>query len=342
MSSHEVSREEEIARVFYSKPHVVILGAGASIAALPDGDKNGRRLPDMRGLASLPAIRELLHQAGFDQADVDFEAAYAQIRSDGHAEIADRIDTEVREYFADIVIVDEPTIYDHLLLSLRPKDLVATFNWDPLLVQAHDRLTLAGAIDLPDPVFLHGNVAVGACAEHHVYGDVRACCPSCGTPLEPVPLLYPVTEKNYEANDFIARAWSDLRTALANACLVTIFGYRAPASDVAAIAEFQRAWGPADKREFEQFELIVRPGADHEAVRQTWDAFLFSHHFDIFEDFYDSAAANHPRRSGENYFNRFLEAKFTDINPVPRGLDLEATVEWYPDLWAAEAATDAP
>jgi len=28
-------------------PHVFILGAGASVAACPDGDRNGRRLPVM-------------------------------------------------------------------------------------------------------------------------------------------------------------------------------------------------------------------------------------------------------------------------------------------------------
>jgi hypothetical protein len=336
MSSALMSREDEIENVFHGKPHVVILGAGASIAALPAGDRNGKRLPDMRGLGSLPAVRELLQSAGLDDPEVDFEAAYAHIRSEGPTEVADRIDAEVRSYFSDIEIVDDPTIYDHLLLSLRPKDLVATFNWDPLLVQAHHRLIEAGAKDLPHMAFLHGNVAVGACVEHQVQGDIRARCPTCSERLQPVPLLYPVTEKNYEADTFIARAWSLLRHDLAQACLVTIFGYRAPASDVAAIAEFKRAWGHAEEREFEQFELIIRPGADRDRVLETWDDFIFSHHFEVLEDFYDSAAANHPRRSAENYFNRFLAAKFTDVNPVPRGLGLEETVAWYQDLWAAE------
>lgn len=33
-------------------------------------------------------------------------------------------------------MTESPTIYDYLLLSLRKKDVVATINWDPLLVQA--------------------------------------------------------------------------------------------------------------------------------------------------------------------------------------------------------------
>src|SRR5690348_5314630 len=99
-------------------------------------------------------------------------------------------------------------------------------------------------------VFLHGNVSVGTCPEHAVQGNLCAVCPTCGQPLVPVPLLYPVTEKNYEANEFISRAWADLRSGLEHACLVTIFGYRAPASDIAAISEFKRAWGSAEDREF--------------------------------------------------------------------------------------------
>jgi hypothetical protein len=295
----------------------------------------------MPGLAALPAVRDLLAEAGVTGPDTNFEAAYARLRAEGQNGLADKIDVEVRAYFSAIEIVDQPTIYDHLLLSLRPKDLIATFNWDPLLVQSHHRLIEAGARDLPDMVFLHGNVAVGACTDHHKQGDLCASCPTCGRPLEPVPLLYPVTEKNYEADAFISYAWSDLRAALADACIVTIFGYSAPVSDVAAIGEFKRAWGRADEREFEQFELIIRPGADHNAAERTWDDFLFSHHFDVFEDFYDSAAATHPRRSAENYFNRFLEAKFTDTNPVPPGLDLADTVAWYGELWAAETAARA-
>ena len=338
MNSGVVSREEEIQQVSFHKPHVVILGAGASIAALPSGDRNGKRMPDMRGLAALPEIRELLVEGGVDEPEADFEAAYSQLRSEGDAEIADRVDREVRDYFSDVEIVEATTIYDHLLLSLRPKDLVATFNWDPLLVQAHHRLTRAGARDLPEMAFLHGNVAVGACSEHDVQGEMGARCFTCDKLLEPLPLLYPVTEKNYEADPFISRAWARLRADLQRACLVTIFGYSAPVSDVAAIAEFKRAWGSADNREFEQIELVIRPEADHNRAIKTWDDFIFSHHFEVFEDFYDSAIAQHPRRSAENYFTRFLAAKFTDVNPVPRGLSVDETVAWYGDLWAAEDA----
>ena len=38
----EFSVEEEINQILINRPHVVILGAGASRAACPSGDKNGK------------------------------------------------------------------------------------------------------------------------------------------------------------------------------------------------------------------------------------------------------------------------------------------------------------
>jgi hypothetical protein len=40
----EVSAEGEINQIEVGKPHVVILGAGASYAAFPNRDRNGRKL----------------------------------------------------------------------------------------------------------------------------------------------------------------------------------------------------------------------------------------------------------------------------------------------------------
>lgn len=50
--------------------------------------------------------------------------------------VRELLDNKIREYFSCLEIPDELNIYDLILLSLRKKDLVATFNWDPLLLQA--------------------------------------------------------------------------------------------------------------------------------------------------------------------------------------------------------------
>jgi len=67
------------------------------------------------------------------------------------------LDSAVRKYFGALELPDEPTFYDYLVLSLRPKDAIITFNWDPLLIQAYKRWRHLGRV-LPDLIFLHGNV----------------------------------------------------------------------------------------------------------------------------------------------------------------------------------------
>ena len=42
-------------------PHVVILGAGATIAALPKGDKNGKEQLPMKSLSRIERVREILY-----------------------------------------------------------------------------------------------------------------------------------------------------------------------------------------------------------------------------------------------------------------------------------------
>lgn len=338
----EVSTQQEIENVFFERPHVVILGAGASIAAVP-ADRNGKELPDMKGLLRLPRVQELFDAAGGLQKTNDFEVAYSMLRASGNHEFeADQIDQVVREFFSDIEIPDQPAIYDHLLLSLREKDLVATFNWDPLIVQAEMRLRILGFVELPQVVFLHGNVSISACLECETAGLSGESCRKCGQQLDPVPLLYPVMEKDYETDPFIAHAWHSLRWGLKNGSLVSVFGYRAPASDAAAIDEFKLAWGDPKVRQFEQFEIVSRPGSDHEELRNRWDAFIHTHHYAIHDDFYDSWIAHHPRRSGEAYYKQFIEANFIDVNPVPQDLELKALVDWYEELRMNESRDDRP
>ncbi len=333
---HMFTRADQIATADASAPHVVLLGAGASIAAAPI-DANGKHLPSMPELASIEPVSTLLADAGFGGGPPDFEAAYSKLRMSGeHDDVADQIDAEVRAYFADVALPRDVTIYDHLLLALRPKDLVATFNWDPLLSQAADRLRAAGISALPQVVYLHGNVELAACEAHDRRGKPSERCPDCGSDLQPVPLLYPVEEKDYEQNKFIADAWSALQSALGNAARVTVFGYSAPVSDRAAIELLREAWGTWEEREFEQFELIVRPGADHEKMRDRWDSFIHSHHYDVVDDYFDSMLARAPRRTVEVFIAQNLHAKFADENPVPRDRAFDETIAFYRELIAHE------
>jgi len=99
-------------------PHVVILGAGASRAACPDGDANGKTLPVMADLVQMVGLQPLLQAAGVrHELGESFEILYEKIASNpAHAELARAIETTIREYFAGIVMPRRATVYDRLLL----------------------------------------------------------------------------------------------------------------------------------------------------------------------------------------------------------------------------------
>ena len=124
-------------------------------------------------------------------------------------------------------------IYDHLLLSLRRKDAIFTFNWDPFLFDAWVRNQ---RFYLPEIFFLHGNVRAAYCPSHRTrWGAQSVHCPECRTRFVPTELLYPVKDKNYASDQFIATQWEAAKWFLENAFTLTIFGYGAPNSDTEAV-----------------------------------------------------------------------------------------------------------
>ena len=59
-----------------NSPHVVILGIGGSLAAFPNGDKNGRKLPLMYNLVEVLGIGYLFEKHGVKYDGENFEAVY--------------------------------------------------------------------------------------------------------------------------------------------------------------------------------------------------------------------------------------------------------------------------
>lgn len=331
-SNSEVTVEQEVAQVVVTRPHVVVLGAGASRAAFPNGDRNGKVLPLMNDFSRVLELEELLHQWGIDPLqnfEDTFSALYEQKQVDRVGVLQHRID----DYFRSLAPPDSPTLYDHLVLSLRSTDLIATFNWDPLLLAAYRRNVNSG-LSLPKLAFLHGNVAVGYCSEHRTAGPFGARCRHCGVLYEGVPLLYPIGNKNYATNEFIENEWDQLKRGLKSAFMITIFGYSGPRTDQEAIAAMSEAWGSKWSREMEQTAFITK--MTEEAISENWDAFIHSHHFEVQENFYDSWIAYHPRRTGEAWLNQYMDAKFIAENPVPSHQDFPSLWNWYRQFSEAE------
>ncbi len=130
--------------------------------------------------------------------------------------------------FQQLQLPNSPTIYDHLILSLRETDLIATFNWDPFLMQTYHRNRYSG-LSLPKFSFLHGSVNIGYCKKDNIYGLLGEDCGKCYEKLmQTTPLLYPIRNKNYSENFFISCQWNLLKRKLKEAFMITIFGYGAP------------------------------------------------------------------------------------------------------------------
>ena len=256
-------------------PHVVLLGAGASIAAFPDGDKNGKRLPLMHNLVETVGLEETLSRHGINKNIVDFEAFYDDLASTGTKDdLVKSIEDCIYHYFATMELSDEPTIYDYLILSLRKTDLIAAFNWDPFLAQAYRRNK--HITELPRMAFLHGNVEISVCLEDKGAGFYFQNCSKCGKPLVPSKLLYPVRHKNYQSDEFVKNEWDILRWFLEHSYYFTIFGYSAPSTDIKAKSLMLNVWKNNQSLELAQIEIIDIK--NREELGKTWEEFFIRNH----------------------------------------------------------------
>ena len=122
------------------RPHVVLLGAGASRAAFPRGDRATRQVP-LRATRQVPLMNDLVDILGLKQEIEDtgesfesghnFESIYSRLYSGSepkHERARRNIEKKIEEYFSALHLPDQATIYDHMLLSLRQVDAVFTFN----------------------------------------------------------------------------------------------------------------------------------------------------------------------------------------------------------------------
>lgn len=314
-------------------PHLVILGAGASLASFPNGDKHGKKLPLMNSLVEKLDLYNHIPDK-FEGLITDFEKLYSKIANDDSLlSVKKIIDKKVYEYFYEMDIPDKPTLYDYLILSLRKKDLIATFNWDPLLLKTMRRHSKI--VNIPNVAFLHGNVAVGVCKYCKLKGyRYNNICHHCNRPYDDMRLLYPVENKNYSADKTINDEWEILRYYFEISLYVTIFGYSAPDSDIDAKKLMLNASMKNRSREFYELEIIDIKA--EEEVEETWYDFIHSHHYSVIDDFKESYLYYHPRRSIDAFFDAYLMNSPWDDNPFPKFNDIYEMHQWIEPLLREE------
>ena len=285
-------------------PHVVILGAGASLAAFPNGDKIGQKLPLMNNLVEIIQLENKLNEIGVDYHNRNFEDLFDELNAKyKNDERFLAIKEKVYSYFKNLLMPEDLTIYDKLVLSLREKDLIATFNWDPFLGLAYQRNRYIKR--LPQIAFLHGNVFVGICKEHRTKGFVNCTCPKCGKIFDRVDLLYPIKNKDYSSNKFIEQEWTLLKSVLKDAYMVTIFGYSAPKTDVAAQEIMSQVWNKNQTKDLAEIEIIDKKSK--EEIEKIWSDFFTRQHYGIIDCFEKSILSFFPRRTCEAFASTTLQ-----------------------------------
>lgn len=332
---------KEYERRMKSRPHVVIVGAGASCAAIPKGDKHGKYISAMSGFIKKMGLDSILSRVSIHTRSDNLEDIYMELdeRSTSEVEclnVKNDLEHAIHEYISGYELPDNPTDYDFLVLSLTSKDLIATFNWDPFLLQAYERASRLTR-NLPQLAFLHGNVAVGYCTYDNVLGWNGRYC-RCGRKLSSVNLLYPVKNKNYTSDDFIQKEWQRLQYAMETAYMLTIFGYSAPVSDVAAIAMLKDAWGNVSNRNMEEIELVdIR---NEEDVVASWENFIHTHHYSYHTSILETTLGKFPRRSCEATFDRLMNVRWLKPNGFKKDMTFSDIERFLDPLFDDESENE--
>src|SRR3989338_137186 len=111
---------DEVEQIKMHKPHVVILGAGCSRAALPEGDANGARLPLMQDfLQIVTPLKDLFESVGVMTEGRNLEEVYSDLVRSCPPGIREEAEAIISRYFESLVLPHRPTLYDHLLIGLR-------------------------------------------------------------------------------------------------------------------------------------------------------------------------------------------------------------------------------
>ena len=289
------------------RPHVFVLGAGATKATIPNGDKYGRKSPVMENFMQEIGLDDLLRGVKLKTKSNNIEDIYSELSDKPeYGDIVRKIEEGIVSHYRQMQIPDTPTLYDYLILSLRSKDCIATFNWDPLLIEAYNRVNKITQ-NLPQMLFLHSCVEVGVCENCRHYEPYRNhYCSICGKPLVSPKLLFPVKHKDYSQSIYIKDAWDRFSYYLENACIVTIWGYSAPKSDSEAKAMMLKAFS-SQFRELDQIEVVDI--AEEEMLYKTWSPFAkkTNYHLNIHTSLMDTFVGEFPRRSIEGYVKRNIE-----------------------------------
>lgn len=111
---------EDYERYMKNRPHVVILGAGASCAAIPNGDKHGKKISAMSGFIEKLGLSSVISKVDIRTSSDNLEDIYMELDERSKAdplcqEVKEELEKIIWEYMSDYQLPDTPTIYDFWL-----------------------------------------------------------------------------------------------------------------------------------------------------------------------------------------------------------------------------------
>ena len=120
--------KHEIIESMKKRPHLFILGAGATKAIIPNGDKNGRQSPVMDNFLQEIGLSDLLKKVILKTQSNNIEAIYSElVENPKYIDVVTKIDNGIVSHYQQMELPDSPTLYDYLILSLRKKRLYSHF-----------------------------------------------------------------------------------------------------------------------------------------------------------------------------------------------------------------------
>lgn len=300
-----MTTDKNFEHLYCRRPHVVIVGAGASKAVMGDA------CPTMNGAIEQIGLDKILNRVKLQTTSKNLEAIYSELfnRGDECKDVRIAMEKALFDYFSNVHLPETLTIYDLLILSLTNKDCIISFNWDKLLIEAYNRVS-GITNNKPEMLFLHGNVGAGVCEDCMTFGPIQNHCPKCRKPYKQVPLLYPVEKKDYKSNIFIRNQWTVAKDYISRAGKVTIYGYSAPSSDKEASETLKASFSKYENvHRLDTVEVIERPGFNRSEISDTWEYFFSktNYHQSFEESFFDSSLAKAPRRTIQFQHKQFVE-----------------------------------
>ena len=271
--------------------HLVILGAGSTIATIPNGDKNGEESYTLANLLKDKTFTSFLEKVQGNFSTNDVEDLCKQLYKEDRP-LYYEFESLVRKKYARLELPEEFTILDRLVLSLTPNDAIVSFNWDDLVIQAYQRMSEYVPEEmLPILAFPHGNAQAVYDNKHYTSKRIVT-----STSWFDSPLNMPVDEIDYKSNIFIKSQWRVLDFFIRNAQMITFFGYRGPDSDEQDLKHLDELF--AKNEICDKIEIIDKDQESAVEVAKRLERFKMQPNW-LYPcaDFWHSTIAKYPRRT---------------------------------------------